>query len=758
MTMTGWLFDAYPTEKGITVWFIDTHGKKYKTQYPFRPMFYAHLTKDEEKFLQSIRKQLPSEISLCRVEKREMYSRAMINVLEVAVHNPMMLHKVVYAMTKHFNFYKFYGADIKAVQLFYYTTQLFPLAYGTYEIEKGVLKHWALSDTNGAEDYPLPDFSVMMLVPSMKIFTPKYQRSLEIEITIDGTTRLLQEYEPIEMLKQINYYLEQHDPDIILTEYGDATLLPKLVSLANQYQFPLKLNRDDHANYIIGKEVTYFSYGAVKHRDGVFELAGRWHLDKGNSFILDESYLDGLFDLSRLARIGVQHQSRTSIGSALSSMQIAWAYNNNVLVPYKRPMKESFKTFGTLLKSDRGGLHFMPPKGYHEQVAELDFTSMYPVLMHNHNISSETIDCPCCPDSPHHVPELGFHLCEKNLGFVPQTLEPIIRKRAKYKQLRKTAPTQELRDKYDRMQNALKWILVTCFGYLGYKKSRLGRIEAHESVNAFARDVLLCAKAIAEEEGFELVHAIVDSMWLQKKGATKDDYYALANRIRHTVGVDISVEGIYNWILFPSSKMDESIPTATRYVGVYDTGEIKVRGLELRRGDTAKYVTKMQHEILALLGKNRTIAEIKYNLQDVLDVIKLYADNLRCGIVSPLDLIIRRRISKDPNEYSNNNVNALVSNALSNAGVDLSAGESVEFIYIDSTGGKSPEKAKPLPLYTVDDQYDVEKYLELLLDAAETLLQQFGYTAEIIKQSVLKFDDLNSRQNTRQQKISNFIV
>ncbi len=144
MTITGWLFDAYATEKGITVWFIDVDGKKHKTQYNFRPSFYLNLTKDEEHFLDSIRKSLPSELSLCRVEKRDLYSRAAINVLEVSVHNPLMFQKVVYALAKQFNFYKFYGGDIKTMQLFYYVTQLFPLAYGDYEIENDSLRRWSL--------------------------------------------------------------------------------------------------------------------------------------------------------------------------------------------------------------------------------------------------------------------------------------------------------------------------------------------------------------------------------------------------------------------------------------------------------------------------------------------------------------------------------------------------------------------------------------------------------------------------------------
>jgi DNA polymerase elongation subunit (family B) len=735
MKITGWLFDAYATEKGITVWVVDGDGKKYRTHYHFHPVFYLNLTKDEEHFLDSMRKELPSEISLCRVEKRDLYSRVMIRVLEVSVNNPLIFQKTVYALSKHFNFYKFYGADIKVMQLFYYITQLFPLAYGEYEIENDVLIRWSLMDSYDAIQYTVPELSVMTLTPSMKLFSPKYQRSLEIEIGIDGTTRVLQQNDPRELIEQINYYLAHYDPDIILTEYGDSALLPLLSSFAEQYHLPLQLNRDSDARYYTTKTQSYFSYGSMVHRDGVFELAGRWHIDRENSFIVGEADLEGLYDLSRMSQIGVQHQARTSIGSALSSMQISWAYRNNVLVPYKRPIKESFKTLSTLLKSDRGGLHFMPPKGYHEQVAELDFASMYPTLMQNHNISSETIDCVCCADSKLHVPELGYRLCEKHKGFVPETLKPILAKREQYKELKRAAKTEALKKKYDRMQAGLKWILVTCFGYLGFKKSRMGRIEAHEAVNAFAREGLLRAKEIAEAQGFTLIHAIVDCVWLKKKDATREEYEALAEEIGKEVGVKISLEGIYQWILFPTSKMDEDITTATRYVGAYENGEMKVRGLEVRRHDTCKYVKKMQQEMLDVFSSARSIAEIKFRLPDVIAVVKRYIDQLNEGNVSPFELVIRRRISKDPYEYTNKSINAVVSQTLAEAGVTLAAGESIEYIITDASGKRDPQKAKPLALYALDDGYDAKKYSEFIFDAAETLLQPFGYTRKELQKS-----------------------
>jgi DNA polymerase-2 len=68
---------------------------------------------------------------------------------------------------------------------------------------------------------------------------------------------------------------------------------------------------------------------------------------------------------------------------------------------------------------------------------------------------------------------------------------------------------------YDARRAAIKWMLVTCFGYMGYKGARFGRIEAHESVTAWGRETLLRAKESAEDAGFEMLHALTDSLWIR---------------------------------------------------------------------------------------------------------------------------------------------------------------------------------------------------------------------------------------------------
>jgi DNA polymerase elongation subunit (family B) len=169
----------------------------------------------------------------------------------------------------------------------------------------------------------------------------------------------------------------------------------------------------------------------------------------------------------------------------------------------------------------------------HDQVGEIDFSSMYPSLMAKYNISAETVLCGCCSESDVRFPELGFHICEKKQGIVPQVLDFAVKKRLLYKKLVKETPDETLREVYDKRQSALKWILVTCFGYLGYRNSKFGTVDGHMGVCAFGRDSLLKASYFAETKGFKVIHGIVDSLWLKKQNASSQDYMKLAEELQN---------------------------------------------------------------------------------------------------------------------------------------------------------------------------------------------------------------------------------
>jgi len=733
-TITGWLFDLYPSEHGITFWLVERSGRNHRCWAPFIPYFYLHVSKSEMQRVETAVRQFPFHVSLTWDRQREIYTGAEWDVLRVSVHDALRIRAVVQRLEKLFPHYVFFNSDIPPQQLFLYTTGLFPLALGEYEIdEQDQLVGWQLQDARDAMEYTLPPLTTMKLTNRPDVVSPKYRKVLQLEVSYDGSTYALEHHEALEVLEGLSWHLRRCNPDIIVTEYGDAVLLPLLTRIAEEKNIQLALNRDPEVGYFRTNESSYFSYGKIVHKDGAFELAGRWHLDTENSFMMGEANLDGVVEIARMTQLPVQHQARSSIGSALSSMQLSWALSNAYLIPARKREPEEFKSAATLLLADRGGLIFQPVMGYHEQIAEMDFVSMYPTIMVEHNVSPETVNCHCCSNAA--VPELEYTICERREGIVPATLRMVVKKRSAYKKMKKTlkACGDERWKLYDHRQTALKWMLVTCFGYLGYKNARFGKIEAHETVNAYSRDAILRAKELAESEGFEFIHAIVDCMWLKKPGATEADYEALASRVRESVGIDISLEGIYSWILFPSSKMDSRIPTANRYVGWYTNNEIKIRGVEIRRRDTPVYIKRMQGEMLQIMGRATTIRGVEELVPELLAKAGEFIMRLYAGKADPLELVVRRHISREPDEYTNNSVNAVVTKVLDEAGIHLAAGETVEYIIVDASGKKQPEKAKPLALYSFDDGYDIDKYSEMALKAVETLLLPFGYDMDNLR-------------------------
>ncbi len=145
------------------------------------------------------------------------------------------------------------------------------------------------------------------------------------------------------------------------------------------------------------------------------------------------------------------------------------------------------------------GFIFESKPGIHEKVAEFDFVSLYPNIMLKKNVSSETINCNCCllqHDLYNKVPGLEhiYHICKIRKGIVPSSLSIVLERRSEYKKRKNSIACQKnikLKDRYDKRQAALKWILVTSFGYLGFNNSKFGRIDAHIAVCAFTRDIIL---------------------------------------------------------------------------------------------------------------------------------------------------------------------------------------------------------------------------------------------------------------------------
>jgi DNA polymerase-2 len=404
-------------------------------------------------------------------------------------------------------------------------------------------------------------------------------------------------------------------------------------------------------------------------------------------------------------------------------MQTNEAYRLGWLIPYRKRQPEDFKTALELVRADKGGLVFQPEPGLHEHVLEIDFASMYPSLMVKYNLSAETVnvDCPRCHAQV--IPEIGYPVCQCRPGIVPRTLAPLLEKRLALKQAMRAQPEGRAKEVLRRRQVALKWLLVTCFGYLGYKNARFGRIEAHESTTACGRDTLLRAKEIAEANGYRFLHALTDALWVHRPGSTGEDHRALVEEIGCATGVRIDIEGVYRWLAFPPSRMRAHCPVANRYFGAFEDGTIKMRGVEARRHDTVRWIREAQVEMLAVLAQAEDAAGYRARLAaGVFALARAKLEELQRGRVPPQALAIHHRLSRAPGEYRVNLPVALAARELARRGIQLAPGESIEYVLTQGGG------AWPLDGWNARDARRIDKvrYRELFLRMLESLAAPAG--------------------------------
>ena len=716
--ISGWLFDVYPLNDKIILWI--KNKKTHRLEINWTPSLYV--ASDAKPKLDTLL-QNSEIVSLIKNYKwtnktEKVHDVYKSKVLQLSVKHPsdlLKLGQTIDGLDK-FGMYRLYNVDVPPAQTFLYENDLFPL--GKYRIDK----KWVSQSDIAETDYLLPKFTKINLQvnadSNKKIpkFTDKI-KSIQInDIILESNSEVQIILDCVDMIKNI-------DPDFIITKNGDSWDFPFLAFRAEKN----KISK----NLILGKEklpllmpntrgTSYFSYGQIHFKPTPTQLLGRIHIDRSNAFLWEtEHSLQAIFEISRTCRLPIQIAARASIGKCMSSVQFYNATKRNLLIPWKPTTSEIFKTRMDLLIGDRGGLILEPRVGPHENVGEVDFESLFANIMLRKNISAETINCKCCHDSTDVVPDLEYRICKRR-GIVPESLHLLLEKRRKYTKLIETATSKEKSEIYSQRKNALKWILVTSFGYLGFNNAKFGRIDAHMAVCAFARKLLLQAIRIAEEQGFLVLHGIVDSLWIYRKNSTLDDYEHLRDTIAAKTGFELSLD-VYKWIVFLPSKNNADLPVANRYFGAKTDGKLKLRGIETRRRDTPKIFKQCQKDILDLFAKCKTLSEIKESISEAKKIQDQYKKCLFTHKIAPEDLAFTNRVTRGTGQHKSRTIQADVLNQLKWEGKTIEPGQKIRYVISDysrkiSHRVESIEFAK---------KYDAKKYSELLEECCKSIFEPF---------------------------------
>src|SRR5262245_9515478 len=215
-----------------------------------------------------------------------------------------------------------------------------------------------------------------------------------------------------------------------------------------------------------------------------------------------------------------------------------------------------------------------------------------------------------------------------------------------------------------------------------------------------------------------MLHALTDSLWISKAGTTENELRELCGAITAETQVDMSLEGVYRWIVFLSSKVKEGRPVPSRYFGFFSDGTLKTRGLAHRRRDTPLYVKEVQEEMLAILSQALTLDDLRERQRESHELLELWIAELERGGVHVSRLLVAQVLSRDIEYYAVQTRAAIGARKLRDAGIPVHPGESVGYVIADAN---AKDKARRVTIGGEGEElrYDVKEYVKRLRDAGK---------------------------------------
>jgi len=599
-----WILDA-AYRRGVQLW---VRGEKTElVRESYRPSFYLHLPDPHSHadMIDDLRSRFDAE----ECEFRTVHGR--LNGYEV-----MAGRQVAMQIERQTRFSAdLYNVDVRTEQRFMAERNLFPCGH-PYE-------------SRFTADFDVPLRTLWIGVNGNPSVDERIS-SLELR---DGFAERIEGGEG-EVLEQLLDRIGSADPDVLLFPNADYWL-GRILRRVGELGLRQTLSR--HGTFRRLAPRSYWSYGKAEHKAEAIIPDGRILIDTESSFNYRKGGLRGVLLASRLTGLSPNLTSRFTPGTLVSSYENYEAIRRGIAVPFRKDRPERVRGLSELRASDRGGMMFQPVAGLYEKAFQIDFTSLYPSIIVRHNLSPETLDT------------IG------RKGFLPEVLEQLLELRLRTKDRRGEGDLSGL-------DAILKWMLVTSFGYTGYRNAKFGSIEVHERITSIAREILLTTKEIAEDRGFEVLHGLVDCLWLIGEGASD-----LKEQIDGEIGIRTEIEA-YDWLVF--LPMSDGGGAYNRYYGRLSEGEVKIRGVMAKKMDTPAYVSRMQKELFDLLGEAKDSAELTALEGRARDIYQRYGEELRRA--DPRELVINRRIGRT--NYGRRCLEASAAKAFGSLGIDVAPG------------------------------------------------------------------------------------
>ena len=439
----------------------------------------------------------------------------------------------------------------------------------------------------------------------------------------------------------------------------------------------------------------------------------RFGLDSACKVLDTEALLlDFAMQLASLTSLPLDHVMTAAVGFRVEWFLIKEAQRIGELIPKR--IEQPYITYA-------GGLVLSPKPGLHDNIAVLDFKSMYPNIMITYNLSPDTY---IAPDEPqpaggvYEAPEVGHKFRKAPPGFYKEALTYLINVRGTIRQKMKTLNPKTVEYRVlDARQKAVKIITNAAYGYAGWVGAKWYIKPVAEAASAWGRHIILSACQMAEKAGVQVVYGDTDSLFLNYD---QNKVQKLEEEIKRELKLDVEVGEVYKRIFFTEAKK--------RYAGLRQDGSLDIVGLEVIRGDWAEVAKKVQEHVLEIILKEQSPKKAADYVRAVIADIKHRKVPLR-------ELIIWKTLTKAPEDYAIKAPHVEAAKMLKEKGWRLTGGDKVGYVILTGKG-RLYSRVKPY-VFAKTNEVDVDYYItNQVLPAASRILAFFEVTeAELLQES-----------------------
>ncbi len=362
-----------------------------------------------------------------------------------------------------------------------------------------------------------------------------------------------------------------------------------------------------------------------------------------------------------------------------------------------------------------GGYVFSEEPGLYESVIVLDFKSLYPSVIRTFHIDplalirrgDESITTPT------------GHSFSRTQTILPDFL-------AENMELRKKAKAEG----NTPLSQAIKILMNSFYGAMGTTACRFYNPELPTAITGTGQWILKQTATWLRGEGYKVIYGDTDSVFLclkeEERSRGDEAGQHIADRINHYMGkrimeesgvfshLEIEYEKRYSRFFLPPLRGSDT-GARKRYAGLLVKGgmeHLEFTGMEFVRSDWTEMARNFQYELYRKF----------FQKGDAADWIRSFLEELKGGKMDD-ELIYRKGLSKDPDEY-HKNIPPHVKAALKLSPDERRGLRSIRYIM-------TPEGPHPVSLGPGKPDYDhyIEKQIRPL---AETVLPYMGLSFDEI--------------------------